>query len=99
MKLNVLSIVKGSGMAVLGAMRFALYVVLLLTGRVVLPCASLIVVLGMVLFVFCLVFRRDLVTPMWAGAGVAVGGICLIVFYDSALRLVAPKDVVIVSEV
>jgi hypothetical protein len=99
MKLNFLSMVKGACMAVLGAMRFALYVVLLLTGRVVLPCASLLVVLGAVLFLFCLVFRRDLVTPMWAGVVVAVGGICVIVFYDHALRLVAPKDVVIVSEV
>ena len=84
---------------VFGAIRYGLYVVLLLVGRVLTPIASLAVAGGLIVFLFCLLFLRDR-TRLWiGGACLAVGGIALEVIYHAALRLVAPKDVVIVSEV
>lgn len=87
-----------AGKTVLGAIRYSLYVVLLLVGRVLVPIACLAVAGGLIVFLFCLLFLRDR-TRLWVGgAGLAVGGIALQVIYHAALRLVAPKDVVIVSE-
>lgn len=84
---------------VFGAIRYGLYVVLLLLGRVLIPMASLAVAGGLIVFLFCLLFLRDR-TRLWiGGAYLAVGGIALQVIYHAALRLLAPKDVVIVSEV
>jgi len=86
------------GRGVLGAVRFSFYVVLLVVGRVLVPVASLAVVGGLVLFLFCLLFWRERMGLMVAGGCLAVGGVFLQVFYQAALRLVAPEGVVVVSE-
>jgi len=87
------------GKGLLRALRFTLYVLLLLVGRVLRPIGNLATIVGLIIFVFCLIFRRDMVMPMWAGAGLAVCAVVVTIFYDALLRLVAPADVVIVSEV
>jgi hypothetical protein len=85
--------------AVLEAVRCSLYVVLLLVGRVFVPIASLAVVGGITLFLFCLLFLRDRTPLLIGGACLAVGGITLQVVFHAALRATAPKGVVVVSEV
>ena len=92
-------IVVGIGRTLLNAIRFAAYVLLLLLGRVILPVTSLAMGIGLVVFFFCFLVRPDMVTPKWAGLGLAVAAVLLSAFYDAALRLVAPRGVVIVSEV
>lgn len=88
-----------AGKTVLGTIRYSFYVVFLLVGRVLVPIAGLAVAGGLVLFLFCVLFLRDR-TRLWiGGAALALAGIALQVIYHAALRLVAPKDVVIVSEV
>jgi hypothetical protein len=82
----------------LTVLRHLLYVFLLLARRLVRPIADLAIASGLILFLFCLFVRRDMAIPMWAGAGLAGTAMCVSVFYDAALRLVAPDDVVIVSE-
>lgn len=92
---------KGAGVlgrGMLGAVRFSLYVMLLVVGRVLVPVASLVVVGGLVLFLFCLLFWRERMGFMVAGGCLALGGVFLQVFYQAALRLVAPEGVVVVSE-
>lgn len=79
-------------------LRHVLYVLLLLAGRLLRPVANLAIAFGLILFLFCLFLRRDMAVPMWAGTGLAVTAAFVSVFYDAALRLVAPDDVVIVSE-
>ena len=91
--------VVGVGKGLLKALRFALYVLLLLLGRVLLPIANFAILIGIVVFLFCLLVRPDLSTPMWAGAGLAVSATVISVSYEAALRLLAPAGVVIVSEV
>jgi len=88
-----------AGKAALEAVRCSLYVVLLLLGRVLVPIASLAVVGGFILFLFCLLFLRDRTPLLIGGACLAVGGITLQVVFHAALRAVAPKGVVVVSEV
>lgn len=80
-------------------MRFSLYVLLLLVGRILLPVANLTIIVGLVVFLFCAFLRPDLQTPMWAGAGLAVAATIASIFYDAALRLVAPEGTVIVRDV
>ena len=87
------------GKGLLATLRFILYVLLLLVGRVLRPIANAATVVGLILFLFCLVFRRDMVTPMWAGAGLAFCAVAVNILYDALLRLVAPEGVVIISEV
>ena len=87
--------VAGIGEGLLHALRFALYIFLLLLGRVLLPIVNLAILVGMVVFLFCLLVRPDLRIPMWAGAGLAISATVASVFYEAALRLVAPADVVI----
>jgi hypothetical protein len=90
--------IRGIATIFLTILRHVLYVLLLLAGRVLQPVANLAIVFGLILFLFCLFLRRDMAIPMWAGAGLAVTAAFVSVFYDAALRLVAPDDVVIVSE-
>jgi len=90
--------VGGLGRVLLGAVRFSFYVVLLIVGRVLVPIVSLVVVCGLILFLFSLAFLRDCLGLMIAGGCLTVGGVLLQVFYQAALRLVAPEGVVIVSE-
>lgn len=85
--------------AVWKAMRFILYVLLLVVGRALLPIANMAILVGIFMFLFCLILCPDLSLPMWAGAGLAVGATSLSVFYEAALKVVAPSDVVIVSDV
>lgn len=86
------------GRATLRAIRFSLYIVLLMLGRVLVPIAALATVGGLILFFFCLLFLRDETRLLVLGVCLAAGGVVLQVFYDAALRLVAPDGVVIVSE-
>lgn len=90
--------VAGVGWAVLRAVRYSLYVVLLLIGRVLVPVASLMTAGGIILFFFFLIFMREQMRWVVVGGGLAVSGVLLQLFYDAALRLVAPEGVVIVSE-
>jgi Zn-dependent membrane protease YugP len=88
----------GFGKTVLRAVRFSLYVVLLLIGRVLVPVASLVTAGGFILFFFSLLFLREHTWLIVFGACLAAGGVLLQVFYDAALRLVAPDGAVIVSD-
>jgi len=76
-----------------------LYVVLLLVGRILLPVASIATVIGVVVFVFCALFRPDLRIPMWSGAGLAIAATMASVFYDAAVRFVAPEGTAIARDV
>lgn len=75
-----------------------LYVLLLLLGRLLRPITGLAIFAGSILFVFCVVFRNDMVGPMWAGGGLAFSATLVSLFYDQVLRMVAPHGTVIVSE-
>lgn len=94
-----LAVALAAGKAIFGTLRFTLYVVLLLVGRVLEPLASLAAGVGLLIFLFCLIVRRDQVTPMWAGAALAFGATAIHVFYIALLRMVAPEGTVIVSDV
>jgi uncharacterized membrane protein len=85
-----------SGLA--SVIRFSLYVLLLLAGRILLPAANLAIIVGLVVFLFCAFLRPDLQTPMWAGAGLAAAATAASFFYDAALRLAAPEGTVIVRD-
>lgn len=85
--------------SIIGVARFTLYILLLLLGRVLQPITNAAIVVGLIIFLFCLFLRADMTLPMWAGAGLAVAATIVSVFYEAALRLVAPGDVVIVHEV
>jgi hypothetical protein len=87
------------GRGLLQVLRFSLYVLLLLIGRVLRPIASAATIVGLIIFLFCLVFRRDMATPMWAGAALSASAVVVTVFYEALLRLVAPAGVVIISDV
>lgn len=79
--------------------RFSCYVLLLLVGRVFLPVAGVATAIGVVVFAFCALFRPDLQIPMWSGAGLALATTAASVFYDAALRLVAPEGTTIVRDI
>lgn len=83
------------GKPVLAAVNATLFVLLLLTGRIVVPIDRLASTAGVMLFLFCALFRRDLVTPMWVGAGVAIGSGVVILLYQALLARVAPEGTVI----
>jgi hypothetical protein len=87
-----------AGKAVLGTIKYSLYVTMLLVGRVLVPLTSLAVAGGILLLVFCLLFLRDRTPLLICGACLAVGGIVIQLLYHAALRLVAPEGVVILSE-
>jgi hypothetical protein len=99
MKRHAVVVGKFVALALLGVLRFVAYVVLSLFGRLVMGLAKFATGVGMLLFVFCLFFRPDMATPMWAGAGLAIGGMVVIVAYLGALRLVAPAGSVILTDV
>jgi hypothetical protein len=54
-----------------GLLRSGLFVALLLASRVLVPVLRLMATAGIVVFGFCALARRDEVTVMWAGAGLA----------------------------
>lgn len=85
--------------SMLAVIRLCLYVLLLLVGRVFLPVASIATVIGIVVFLFCALLRPDLQIPMWSGAGLAIAATAASIFYDAALRLVAPEGTAIVRDV
>lgn len=89
--------VAASGMFALA--KFCLYVLLLLVGRVFLPVAVVATAIGVVVFAFCALFRSDLQLPMWSGAGLAIASTAASVFYDAALRLVAPEGTTVVRDI
>lgn len=95
---TAMKIARRMGRSVWKALRFVLYIFLLVLGRILLPISSFAVTIGIVVFLFCLILRPDLSIPMWAGAGLAVTATAVSVFYEAALRAVAPADVVIVSD-
>lgn len=85
--------------SMLAVVRLCLYVLLLLVGRVLLPVAGVATVIGVIVFAFCALFRPDLQIPMWSGAGLAIASTAASVFYDAALRLVAPEGTTIVRDI
>jgi hypothetical protein len=93
------SLLMATASGLVSVIRFSLYVLLLLVGRILLPVANLAIIVGLVAFLFCAFLRPDLQTPMWAGAGLAAAATVASIFYDAALRLVAPEGTVIVRDV
>lgn len=80
------------------ALKLASFVLLLLIGRLLRPVANVAIAAGTLIFLFCGMVRPDLTVQMWAGGALAVGATGVTVFYDAALRLVAPEGTVIVSD-
>jgi hypothetical protein len=72
-----------------GVFRFILFILLLLLGFILRPITRLAMSGGLLLFMFCLIVRPDLITPMWAGAGLAFAAAALQVLYDMALVMVS----------
>lgn len=93
------ALLQATARGMVAVMRFSLYVLLLLVGRILLPVANLAIVVGLVVFLFCAFLRPDLQTPMWAGGGLAAAATATSIFYDAALRLVAPEGTVVVRDV
>lgn len=83
---------------VLAALRSALFVVLVLASKVLVPVLRLVAMAGILNFGFCLLARRDQVTSMWIGAGLAVGAVALELALAAAIRALAPANVVVISE-
>jgi hypothetical protein len=90
---------KRSARAVLATLRSVLFTALLLASRVLVPIFRLAATVGIVLFVFCALARRDQVTPMWTGAALALAGVAFELALGAAVRALAPSDVVVISEV
>jgi hypothetical protein len=84
---------------VLAAVRSALFTALLLASRVLVPVLRLLAAVGIVLFGFCVLARRDQTTVMWAGAGLAVAAVAFELALVAAIHALAPSDVVVISEV
>lgn len=85
--------------ALAGLLRSGLFVALLLASRVLVPVLRLMATAGIVVFGFCALARRDEVTVMWAGAGLAGATVALELALGAAIRALAPSDVVVISEV
>lgn len=96
---RVRSLMKLSARAVVGALRSVLFVVLVLSSRVLVPLFRFVAAAGIVVFGFCALGRRDQATPMWAGAALAVTAVALELALGAALRALAPPDVVVITEV
>jgi hypothetical protein len=88
-----------SARPVLATLRSVLFMALLLASRVFVPLLRLMAAAGMVVFGFCALARRDQTTAMWAGAGLAVAAVVLELALGAAIRALAPRDVVVISEV
>lgn len=86
------------GMGAVAMLRFVLYVLLLIVGRALEPIVNVMVSVGLIVFIFCLIFRRDQVTPMCAGAALALSATAVSVAYTNLLRMVAPPGTVIISD-
>lgn len=82
-----------------GLLRSGLFVALLLASRALVPVLRLMATAGIVVFGFCALARRDEVTVMWAGAGLACAAIVLELALGAAIRALAPSGVVVISEV
>jgi hypothetical protein len=82
-----------------GLLRSGLFVALLLASRVLVPVLRLMATAGIVVFGFCALARRDEVTVMWAGAGLAGAAVALELALAAAIRALAPSGVVVISEV
>lgn len=93
------SLLGKSARALVGVVRSALFVILLLTSRVLVPVLRVMATAGLVVFGFCALVRRDQVVAMWAGAGLAVGSVALELALGAAVRALAPSGVVVISEV
>ncbi len=96
-KLAIL-IAKGLVIGLFEVFRFTLFVLLLLAGRILIPFARLCSGAGLLIFLFCVTVRRDMVTPMWAGAAFAFGGVAFVLLYDALLAFVAPEGTVIITD-
>lgn len=84
---------------VLTTLRASLFVVLVLASKVLVPVLRFAAAVGILVFGFCALARRDQVTPMWAGAGLAMAAVALELGLGAAVRALAPADVVVISEV
>lgn len=89
----------GVAKGIFAMLRFSAFVLLLLIGRLLIPIASLASGVGLMLFLFCALVCPNQVTPMWAGAGLAVGSVAVIIGYHTLLSLVAPDGMVIFTDI
>ena len=80
-------------------LRSGLFVALVLASRVLVPVLRLMATAGIVVFGFCALARRDEVTVMWSGAGLAGAAVALELALGAAIRALAPSSVVVISEV
>jgi hypothetical protein len=85
--------------AVLATLQAALFVALVLASKVLVPVLRLAALAGILMFGFCALARRDQVTPMWTGAGLAVAAVALELGLGAAVRALAPANVDVISEV
>ncbi len=86
------------GLALLNMVRFSLFIVLLLVGKLLLPVLHLAAGCGLLIFTFCVVFRRDQASAMWAGAVFAFGATAVAILYETLLAMVAPDNFVLIRE-
>ena len=87
------------GKVVFHVLRFTLFVVLLVVGRLVQPIAAFASGAGILAFLFFIVVRPDLKGPMLGSAAVAIGSCIVSVSYHWLLQVLAPAGTVVVSEV
>ncbi|KQQ96123.1 hypothetical protein ASF77_21705 [Massilia sp. Leaf139] len=80
-------------------LRFILFVLLSLAGRVVCPLARGVSACGLFVFLFLALFRRDLADIMWVAGGITLTAGLVSAGYDALIRLVAPEGVVVVSDI
>lgn len=88
-----------SARTVFATMRSVLFMVLVLASHVLVPLFRLLAAAGIVVSCFCALVRRDQLTAMWAGAGLAFAAIALELMLGAAVRALAPASVVVISEV
>jgi hypothetical protein len=90
------------GKAVLWLLRFSLYVVLLLVGRLLMPVANVAIVLGLfsLLVTPLFIHHNDAMRHgvMWLGGGIAFSAVVLQMGYYRLLSLTAPARTVLVYD-
>jgi hypothetical protein len=88
--------------AVLSTLRFTLFILLLLVGRLLMPVANLVTVFGLLAFFVALIFldgRTDMRSGMMVlGVCMAAGATALTFGYNTLLALLAPAGTVLVHE-
>lgn len=91
-------VLQGQSKRIVAQVNVGVFVVLQLVGWIVIPVARLSGAAGLMVFLSCVLFRRDLVTPMWAGAGLAASAVVVVFLYQTLLARVAPVGIVVFTQ-